>query len=64
MCSILILPNVIEAKICNDIDARNNPSDIEIQLRNCTMVVGSLAVVLMDKHNKNDFSKLQFPELK
>lgn len=65
LCFIIIvnvLP-VAEAKICHDIDARNDPVEIELRLRGCTIIVGSLSIVLIERHRDYDFSKLQFPEL-
>lgn len=66
LCLILIINlQPVDAKICNEIDARNDPADIELRLRNCTIVVGSLSIVLIERHrDKIDFNSLQFPELR
>lgn len=65
LCLIMmvsVLPNA-EAKVCFEIDARNNPAELE-QLRNCSIVIGSVSIVLIERHRHNfDFNSLTFPEL-
>lgn len=60
---VSVLPSA-EAKICYDIDARNDPAEIELRLRNCTIVVGSVSILLIERHRDVfNFTSLQFPEL-
>lgn len=65
LCVIImvsVLPNT-EAKICFEIDARNDPAELE-QLRNCSIVVGSVSILLIERHRlKFDFNSITFPEL-
>lgn len=64
---LIIIVSVIpsaDAKICYDIDARNDPAEIELRLRNCTIVVGSVSILLIERHRDVfNFTSLQFPEL-
>lgn len=66
MCVILVIKNgSVQAKICGETDIRNEPDELERKLRNCTLIVGSLSIVLIEKHrDKIDFNKFQFPELR
>lgn len=60
---VSVLPSA-EAKICFEIDARNDPTEIEQKLRNCTIVVGSVSILLIEKHQHIfKFETLRFPEL-
>lgn len=60
---VSVLPST-EARICYEIDARNDPPEIELALRNCTIVVGSVRILLIEKHQDIfDFNSLRFPEL-
>lgn len=61
--AFLCLVHIINGKICGEIDVRNNPSELEPKLRNCTTVIGSISIVLIEKLNQSDFSKYSFPEL-
>ena len=54
----------LDGRICHgDIDIRNHPREFE-QLRNCSMVAGSVNIVLMERFRNHSFSDYQFPELK
>lgn len=61
---VSVLPSA-EANIhvCYDIDARNHPSEIK-SLENCTIVVGSVRILLIERHRDLfDFNSLRFPKL-
>lgn len=53
----------VSAKECANIDIRNSVKDMNVKLRNCTVVHGYLQIVLMD-NPKNDFTNVSFPELR
>lgn len=57
-------PSVVYGKICSDVDVRNDPHELELKLRNCTAIIGSISIVLIEKSNHTDFSDYKFPELK
>lgn len=61
---ILIGSHVANARICGDIDIRNQLDEFETKLRNCTTIVGSLSIALIHKHRNYDFSSITFPELR
>lgn len=61
---ITIAPPRIDGKICSDIDVRNDPAELEIKLRNCTSVIGSISIVLMERFNQTDYNDYKFPELR
>lgn len=66
LCSVLILclSNVVDGKVCRDIDARNEPFEIERQLRNCTIVLGSVSITLIEKEKyTTEINNLTFPAL-
>lgn len=52
-----------EARTCSSLDIRNNVTEFE-KLRNCTVVVGYLQVVLFENINEGDFENISFPELR
>lgn len=52
-----------QAKVCGEIDVRNNPSDFK-QLEGCTVVAGSVSILLIEKHRNFNFTEKQFPELR
>ena len=53
----------VNGRICTGIDIRNDLNDIE-KLRNCTVIIGSLSIVLIEKSNHTEINDLKFPELK
>lgn len=50
-----------EGKVCGSMDLRNLPQNL-LQLENCTVVDGSLRIVLLDKLKASDYP--QFPLLR
>lgn len=73
ICSILLcvsaqkldaeeVPNPEEG-ICNSIDVRNSPVALE-SIRNCTIIVGYLQIVLMEGVPEKFFDKYSFPKLR
>lgn len=66
LCFMLITaaPVMVDGRICGDIDVRNNPNELEYKLRNCTAVIGSISIVLIETFNQTDFNDYKFPELK
>lgn len=56
---------VVNAKICGEIDVRNDAWSLEVELRGCTIVTGSVSIVLIEKNNATfDVNKVSFPELR
>lgn len=56
---------VVDAKVCGEIDVRNNAWDLEVELRGCTIVAGSVSIVLIERKNATfDINKVSFPELR
>lgn len=53
----------VNGRICTDIDIRNDLKSAE-KLRNCTVIIGSLSIVLIEKANHTEINNLKFPELK
>lgn len=54
----------VDAEVCNGhIDIRNDPAKFTL-LENCTVVAGSVQIVLMERHRYVNFSMYQFPELR
>lgn len=54
----------VDAKVCGEVDARNDPSSLEV-LRGCHIITGSLSIVLIEKNNATyDIRKVSFPELR
>lgn len=48
--------------ICGSIDVRNNATYLS-KLENCSVIEGSLQIVLIDKATPNDYEDLSFPNL-
>ncbi|KAK7605363.1 hypothetical protein V9T40_007221 [Parthenolecanium corni] len=48
---------------CSNIDIRNNVTQFD-KLINCTVVEGSVQIVLLDRTSENDFANLSFPNLR
>lgn len=63
LCFFLI-GNIVNGRICGGIDVRNSPENFERQLRNCTVVVGSVTIFGIERHANFNFSKISFPELR
>lgn len=64
MCLLILICTPVKAKICGEIDARNDPTSLE-QLRGCNLVVGSVSIVLMERANASyDINNASFPELR
>lgn len=54
----------VNGRICNGIDIRNEPSQM-LKLRNCTIVLGSVQIVLIERiRSVVDFNSYTFPELR
>ncbi|XP_055296266.1 insulin-like receptor [Sitodiplosis mosellana] len=70
LCFVVMLlitataPPVVYGRICSDVDVRNDPSELELKLRNCTAIIGSISIVLIETFNHTDFNDYKFPELK
>lgn len=60
---LLVLVCESDARNCSSLDIRNNVTEFE-NLRNCTVVVGYLQIVLFENVNEGDFENVSFPELK
>lgn len=56
------VPNPEEG-ICESIDVRNSPADLE-HIRNCTIIVGYLQIVLIEGHPEKFFDAYSFPKLR
>lgn len=56
--------NIVNGRICGGIDVRNSPEEFETQLRNCTVVVGSVTIVGIEPQADFNFSIISFPELR
>lgn len=55
----------VNARICGEIDVRNDPWYLEVSLRGCTIVTGSLSIVLIERNNATfDIRNVSFPELR
>lgn len=65
LCFILITAAPpVDGKICFDIDVRNDPIELEKNLRNCTTVIGSVSISLIEKSNHtSSVNGYKFPEL-
>lgn len=76
ICSILLCVSFVSAQkldaedvpnpedgICESIDVRNSPDALE-DIRNCTIIVGYLQIVLMDGVQEKFFDKYSFPKLR
>lgn len=59
----VLLVRFAAAKQCPQIDVRNSASDL-MQLENCTVITGSLTIVLIENDNSTTFEKYTFPQLK
>lgn len=65
LCLVLIINKPAEGRVCFDVQVRNTIHDLEIKLRNCTVVIGSLTIALIEKvPNKSAWEKVKFPELR
>lgn len=63
-CVFTINILTVQTKICEgDYDMRNDPQTL-LDMRNCTVIAGSVSIVLMERHKNTNFSLYQFPELK
>lgn len=51
-----------ESKICGNLDIRNDLSQLE-KLRNCTVIVGWLRILLLESFSDEEFKSYSFPEL-
>lgn len=60
--SVLLVPDV-EGKRCTHIDVRNSATEL-MQLENCTVIAGSLSIVLIENEKPNAFENYTFPLLK
>lgn len=52
----------VEAKICGEVDIRSDIIEFE-KLNGCTVIVGSLSILLMEKNRPEDFERYSFPDL-
>lgn len=54
----------VQPKICEgDYDMRNDPENL-LDMKNCTVIAGSVSIVLMERHKHINFTMYQFPDLK
>lgn len=49
--------------VCSDLDIRNSVASFR-RLENCSVVEGSVQILLIDKSQKKDFENLTFPKLR
>lgn len=59
---IFVLCYCVEAKICGEVDIRSDITEFE-KLNGCTVIVGSLSILLMEKSRPEDFERYSFPDL-
>lgn len=52
----------VEGKICGEVDIRSDITEFE-KLNGCTVIVGSLSILLMEKSRPEDFERYSFPDL-
>lgn len=50
-------------KVCGSLDIRNTPDQLQ-RLQGCTVIEGSLIIVLMERTNASHFEHVSFPELR
>lgn len=60
--SVLLVLNV-EGKRCTHIDVRNSATELML-LENCTIIAGSLSIVLIENDHAAAFENYSFPQLK
>lgn len=63
MCFVVALRANDNSGVCPSIDIRNHVSQFD-KLINCTLIEGSVQIVLLDKTVENDFANLTFPNLR
>lgn len=51
-----------EAKICGQVDIRSDIAEFS-KLNGCTVIVGSLSILLMEKASAEEFERYSFPDL-
>ncbi|XP_039293585.1 insulin receptor [Nilaparvata lugens] len=61
---ILTCYETVSGRICPNTDVRNNISIMRTKLENCTVIEGSLHVVLIEKASENKFENVSFPLLR
>lgn len=59
---LLVVCSGSEAKICGEVDIRSDITEFE-KLNGCTVIVGSLSILLMEKSRPEDFERYSFPDL-
>lgn len=67
LCFVLIISHkpVEGGRICYDVQVRNTIKDLEMKLRNCTVVIGSLTIALIEKnYSSAKWERVKFPELR
>lgn len=63
-CVFMVNVLTVQTKVCEgDYDMRNDPENL-LDLRNCTVIAGSVSIVLIERHKYINFTMYQFPELK
>lgn len=67
-CSLFLLFCVINGVVtsevyCKSTDIRNEAKNL-MSLENCTVIAGSLTIVLIESENGTEFEKYSFPKLK
>lgn len=60
---LLVFISFSAAKDCEGLSIRNNVNQLE-QLRNCTVITGSLEILLMENSADKEFEKYSFPDLR
>lgn len=64
-CFMVIIIERVDGRMCGEIDIRNDPRQLEFKLQNCTIVVGSVNIVLLEKYRSGfDFNEISFPQLR
>lgn len=51
-----------DGKICGAVDIRSDITEFD-KLNGCTVIVGSLSILLMEKSGPGDFERYSFPDL-
>lgn len=59
---LLVLACASEAKVCGTVDVRSEITELE-KLNECTVIVGSLSILLIEKADYPEFERYSFPEL-
>lgn len=58
----VLLGSNVEGKRCPQIDVRNYAFQL-MKLENCTVIAGSLTIVLLENDNSSTYEQYSFPDL-